>query len=79
MSFQTTHCKQHNLFCISYSFVLTHAVHMLHSAIEKKAIAFYALVFTTDLLWIMNIYGKYYVMQYLLICHASLPLEASCL
>lgn len=49
MSFQTTHYKQHNLFSILYSFVLTHAVHMLHSAIEEKAIVFSVLIFITDL------------------------------
>lgn len=77
MSFQT-HCKQHNLFSILYSFVLTHAVNMLHSAIEEKVIAFLCINIYYRSLSITNIYGKYFVMQHLLICHAPLPLEASC-
>lgn len=49
MSFQTTRSKQHHLFSVLYSFVLTHAVHMLHSAIEENTTAFYVLIFITDL------------------------------
>lgn len=43
MDFQTIQYK-HCIFSILYSFVLTHVAHIRHSAIEEKAVAFYALI-----------------------------------